>query len=205
MEKDETLRREYPGPRRLVRQLLEETQQGDLFNWAEKYGLVNEFFVAINELALVMEGEVAPSDAPKSSDPNAPLLKALVGKRYHINMKKAAWKAFIASIPLALNIFRATVDPTAYIAAGGSFLATIEVFRDNLQRLTPDEVVLYLAVKALNKASQTPPNLSTITAHVNSQVKEGEGWSSEEIEKLLQLMTLKKTMKKDGDGYRTVV
>lgn len=65
MEKDETLRREYPGPRRLVRQLLEETQQDDLFTWAEKYDLINEFFVAINELALVMEGEIALSDAPQ--------------------------------------------------------------------------------------------------------------------------------------------
>ena len=81
MEKDETLRREYPGPRRLVRQLLEETQQGDLFTWAEKHDRINEFFAAINELAVVMEGEIAPSDAPKSSDPNTPVLKAMIGKR----------------------------------------------------------------------------------------------------------------------------
>jgi hypothetical protein len=205
MNRVEIIRKDIKDARRLVKDVFYETQRKDLFTWTDERGLVDEVFIAINELASAMDGEFEFDDVQTTSDESLPRLKALVGKRYHINIKRTSWKALIASIPLALNIFRATVDPTAYIAAGASLLGTIEMFRDNLQRLKPEQIVIYLAVKALNKTSKSAPDAAAVADYINSQVNPEDMWPPQRVEELLKEMVLKKILKEHGQGYRIVV
>lgn len=202
---NDLVRKDVKDARRLARDILREAQRDDLFTWADERDVIGVVVEAINELALSMHGTIELAGKSQASAQTAGQLNALIGKRYHINLKKTAWKALIASVPIALSIFRATTDHTAYVAMGGSFLSAIEMVRDNLQKLTPDQVVVYLAVKALNKQTKSAPNAAALASFINAEVREKDKWTIAGIEQLLEKMALKKILKEDGDGFRIVV
>ena len=203
---NENLQIEVEDSRLFVLVALKEAQQEDLFTELDDEDLTNTLFLALNELVQVVGGEIEiPKGALPVEQPSN--LNALIGRRYHINIKKTAWKSLIACVPITVSLIRGVVasDPSAFVIAGASFLSAIEVVRDNLQKLEPEEVVVYLAVKAKTKEMKMPPKAADITHYLVTEVKVKQEWKLEEVQGILDIMTLKKVLTKSNEGYRLVV
>lgn len=182
---------------------LREAGRGDLFPNVEDDDLADEVFIAINELVQILGGHIEGS---AENVEHAANLRALIGRRYHINIKKTAWKALLGSVPIAVMLIRGMAhDTTAFIQAGGAVLSVLEIFRDNLQKLLPDEVTVYLAVKALTKETKTPCQTQAIAGYLTAQTKDEVKWTDEAVQQLLTNMVSKKILKQEVRGYRIVV
>ena len=183
---------------------LNEAGRGDLIGAVEDDDLADEVFIAINELVQILRGEIQISESNVERTAN---LRALIGRRYHINMKRTAWKALLASVPIVITLIRgaASHDAATFVQAGGSVLSVFEIFRENLQKLTTEEVAIYLALKALKMKSLTPCQAQTVADFLRSQTKDEIKWTDEAVQARLTAMVEKKILKKEDDGYRPVV
>jgi len=205
-DEKEDLRIEVKDSSHFVLDALEEAGREDLFAEILDEDLTDQVFVALNELVQAMGGQIEVPDEPAPVDYSTNL-NALFRRRYFINIKKTAWKLLIASIPITVGLIRgvATLDPLALTQAGGSVLAALEVVRDSLKKLQPDEVILYLAVKAVTKATKIPAKAPAVAEYLTQEAKGQRVWAAEEVQKTLERMALKGVLSESPEGYKIVV
>lgn len=203
-EPDDNVRITVTDSHHFVLDTLNEAGRGDLFANVEDDDLADEAFIAINELVQIFRGEIQVSASNVERTAN---LRALIGRRYHINIKKTAWKALLASVPIVITLIRgaASHDAVTFVQAGGSVLSVFEIFRENLQKLTADEVAVYLALKALKRQNMTPCQAQAVADFLRTQTKDEAKWTDEAVQQHLTTMVEKKILKQEDDGYRIVV
>jgi hypothetical protein len=161
--------------------------------------------VAINELAELMGGEIeSDQDTTSASANQIRALEVMIGRKYHINITKIAWKSLIASVPIVVNLIRAQADPLGYLSVGGSVLAIIEIVRDNLKKMDSEEVPLYLAVQAITNQLKKPAEIDDVVNYLNAEIRLGAKWTANQIQEKLTDMSNKKILEKSDGHYQVV-
>ena len=194
---------EIRDSRSFVRTILQEAGREDLFTWVDDRGLTGSILQAVNELAVIAGGDVKGWPGKSAPSDQYAKLPVLIGRRYHLNLKETIWQSLIVAVPIIVILYQSGGLPDWPLSR--PLMSIFEAIRQNLQKLEAEELVVYLAVKALNQKNNVPATAGDITAFLATAAKTGKKWKVDEVQRMLERMANKKVLKESNKGFRVVI
>jgi hypothetical protein len=130
--------------RRLLRAVFREADRKDDLQWAEERGLANELFRALLSLAQAADSDASIEEVSPTGSREVGVAHLAIGRRYHVKLKRVAWQLATGTLPLIVGVVIGAVSPGDVT---GSIGAAITALVSNLERLEPNEWLVYLAVR----------------------------------------------------------
>lgn len=106
--------------------------------WIDDRGLNAEVFRALLDLARIVDPDVEVTGDGHALE--ATELRVVIGKRFHVRIRSAAWQVALAILPAIVSAVMLTATPADAATVLG---AAISVAAANTKRLSRDELPLY--------------------------------------------------------------
>lgn len=179
----------------LLEQLFRESKSDALLVWAEDRNMTEILVEGFGRLAAPLGGSIFERTATADEAVRMSSLKVLVGRRYHLKLRKTAWQMLASTIPLLVAVVAATVTPTVL---AGALTGLISTLVGNLEKLSPEEwnVYLLLVRAAAENKGPVPRDL------IRQQASPSAAASNTEptVDSILDSMAAKGIVRKDASG-----
>jgi hypothetical protein len=204
---DSLIEQTISEPRLFLQQSLAAAGREELFRWADRYRISDELVKLIALLAAQQGATV--SDTRRESQPySVSEARAIVpGTRLHIHLKKTAWAAVTAVIPLLIALIRIIFgDHSAHTDIVAAVVAITKSIPENFHLLDANQRRIYLAIAVLNRKAggATVADLAAIETKLSHESPTGRiPLEQAQLQRELDAMTEKKILEKTGDTYKT--
>jgi hypothetical protein len=181
---------DVPQVRPFLREVLADTDARDALEWLDDRGLSPDAFDSLLALASAAD----PQLVIEVSEASADNMKAglTIGKRFHLKLRRTAWQLVLGVFPTLIATVAASASPADLTA---TVAATITAIVSNLERLVPDEWLVYLVVR---QGADT-------RADVVREMMKREGKTTKtDVERRIQSLVIKGVLAEDGRNLQVV-
>ncbi len=137
-------------PKLFFYDVLSEAGQNALYEWADEERLIGQVHQAFQEMTHLAGGSIETDSSTREGE--TPFEAKHILGQYHINLPKAAVSLLKGGIIIVIDILKAYHDSSSAINVPFSITTALQDLAKHVQKLTPSEVQVYLAIQRLTKS-----------------------------------------------------
>ena len=189
-------------PKLFLYDILSGAGQNALYEWADEERLIGQVHQAFQQMTHLAGGTI---ETDSSRQGETPLEAKHILGQYHINLPKAAVSLLKGGIIIVIDILKAYHDSSSAINVPFSITTALQDLSKHVQKLTPSEVQVYLAVQRLTKSlNKEGVSDEEIKKYLKETLPEELATKEESLEYSLGNLTGRSVLQRTGELYSTV-